>query len=38
MAKPKVFVVQPIMEVGRRALEEFADVDVFESDRMIGKP
>jgi lactate dehydrogenase-like 2-hydroxyacid dehydrogenase len=38
VAKPKVFVVQPIMEVGRRALEEFADVDVFESDRMIGKP
>ena len=37
MAKPKVFVVQPIMEVGRRALEEFADVDVFESDRMIGR-
>jgi glyoxylate reductase len=26
------------MEVGRRALEEFADVDVFESERMIPKP
>ena len=38
MAKPKVFVVQPVMDVGRRALEEFADVEVFESDRMIGKP
>jgi len=37
MAKPKVFVVQPIMEVGRRALEEFAEVEVHESERMIGK-
>jgi len=37
VAKPKVFVVQPIMDVGRRALQEFADVEVFESDRMIGK-
>jgi glyoxylate reductase len=35
--KPKVFVVQPIMDVGRRALEEFADVEVFESERMIGR-
>jgi glyoxylate reductase len=37
VSKPKVFVVQPIMEVGRKALEEFADVDVFASDRMIGR-
>jgi len=36
-SKPKVFVVQPIMDVGRRALEEFADVEVFESERMIGR-
>jgi len=36
--KPKVFVVQPIMDVGRRALEEIAEVEVFESDRMIGRP
>jgi glyoxylate reductase len=38
VAKPKVFVVQPIMEAGRRALEEFAEVDVFDSYRMISKP
>jgi glyoxylate reductase len=38
MAKPKVFAVQPVMEVGREALEEFADVDVFDSYRMISKP
>ena len=38
VAKPKVFAVQPMMEVGRRALEEFADVEVFDSDRMISKP
>ncbi len=38
MAKPKVFVVQPVMEVGRRALEEFVDVEVFDSYRMISKP
>jgi glyoxylate reductase len=38
MAKPKVFAVQPVMEVGRKALEEFADVDVFDSYRMISKP
>jgi glyoxylate reductase len=36
--KPKVFVVQPVMEEGRRALEEFADVEVFESERMISRP
>jgi glyoxylate reductase len=35
VAKPKVFVVQPIMEVGRKALEEFADVEMHESERMI---
>jgi glyoxylate reductase len=33
--RPKVFVVQPIMEVGRRALEEIADVEVHDSERMI---
>ena len=38
MSKPKVFVVQPIMDVGRRALEEIADVEVFDSYRMISKP
>jgi glyoxylate reductase len=37
VAKPKVFVVQPIMEKGRRALEQFAEVEVHESDRMIPK-
>jgi glyoxylate reductase len=35
MARPKVFVVQPVMDVGREALEEFADVEVHESERMI---
>lgn len=34
-ALPKVFVVQPIMDIGRRALEELADVDVHDSERMI---
>jgi glyoxylate reductase len=34
-ARPRVFVVQPIMEVGRRALEEIADVEVHGSERMI---
>ena len=38
MARPKVFAVQPVMDVGREALEEFADVDVFDSYRMISKP
>jgi glyoxylate reductase len=33
--RPKVFVVQPVMEVGRAALEELADVQVHDSDRMI---
>jgi glyoxylate reductase len=36
-ARPRVFVVQPIMDVGRRALEEIADVEVFDSERMIGR-
>jgi glyoxylate reductase len=35
VAKPKVFVVQPVQDVGRRALEEVADVEVHESERMI---
>ena len=34
-ARPRVFVVQPVMDVGRRALEEIADVEVHDSDRMI---
>jgi glyoxylate reductase len=33
--RPKVFVVQPIQDVGLRALEAFADVEVHDSDRMI---
>lgn len=37
MGKPKVFVVQPVMQVGRSALEEIAEVEVFESEGMIGK-
>lgn len=37
MSRPKVFVVQPIMDVGRRALEEFADVEVHDADRMIDR-
>jgi glyoxylate reductase len=36
-AKPKVFVVQPIMDVGRLALEEVADVEVHDSERMIDR-
>lgn len=35
--KPKVFVVQPVMDVGRRALEEIADVEIHDSERMIGR-
>jgi glyoxylate reductase len=35
--RPKVFVVQPIMEVGRNALEEIADVEIHDSERMIGR-
>jgi glyoxylate reductase len=37
VAKPKVFVVQPIMEVGREALEEFAEVEVHDSERMMNR-
>ncbi len=37
MSRPKVFVVQPVMDLGREALEEFADVDVHESEHMIDK-
>jgi glyoxylate reductase len=37
VARPKIFVVQPVMDVGRAALEEFAEVDVFDSHRMIRK-
>jgi phosphoglycerate dehydrogenase-like enzyme len=36
--KPEVFVVQPVMDVGREALEEIAEVDVFDSYRMISRP
>jgi glyoxylate reductase len=35
--RPKVFVVQPIMEVGRHALEKIADVEIHDSERMIGR-
>jgi glyoxylate reductase len=35
VAKPKVFVVQPVQEAARSALEEIADVEVHESERMI---
>lgn len=35
--RPRVFVVQPVMDVGRRALEEIADVQVHDSERMIGR-
>jgi|SRR5918992_3791019 glyoxylate reductase len=38
LSRPRIFVVQPILEVGRNALEEFADVDVFQSERMISRP
>lgn len=37
MTRPKVFAVQPIQDVGRAALAEFADLEVHESDRMIGR-
>lgn len=37
MTRPRVFVVQPIMDAGRRALEEIADVEVHESERMISR-
>jgi glyoxylate reductase len=35
--KPKVFVVQPIMEVAEKALREHAEVEIFESARMISR-
>jgi glyoxylate reductase len=35
--KPRVFVVQPIMDVALEALREHADVEVFESERMISR-
>jgi glyoxylate reductase len=35
--RPKVFVVQPIQDVGRAALEGFANVEVFDSEHMIGR-
>jgi glyoxylate reductase len=35
--KPRVFVVQPIMPEAMRMLEEVADVDVFQSERMISR-
>src|SRR5688572_18923476 len=38
MSTPKVLVVEPIMDLGRRALEEIADVEVFESYRVIREP
>lgn len=37
MTRPKVFVLQPIMDIALDALKDFADVEVFESDRMITK-
>jgi glyoxylate reductase len=37
VTRPKVFAVQPIQDVGRAALAEFADLEVHESDRMIGR-
>jgi glyoxylate reductase len=37
VGRPKVFVVQPIMDVGVEALSAFADIEVFESEMMIGR-
>jgi len=37
LTRPKVFVLQPIMDIALDALKDFADVEVFESDRMITK-
>jgi glyoxylate reductase len=37
LTRPKVFVLQPIMDVALDALKDFAEVEVFESDRMISK-
>lgn len=36
--KPRVFVVQPVMEEGLELVRQVADVEVFESDRMIPRP
>ena len=33
--KPRILVVQPLMEEGLELLREVGDVEVFESDRMI---
>lgn len=35
--KPRVFVVQPIPEEGLRMLQDVADVEVFQSERMISR-
>ena len=35
MTRPKVFVVQPVMDVGRAALEQIADVEIHGSEGMI---
>ena len=35
--KPRVFVVQPIMAVAVEALQEHAEVEIFESERMISR-
>ena len=35
--KPRVFVVQPILEVAEKALREHAEVEVFRSERMISR-
>ena len=35
--KPRLFVVQPIMEAAEKALREHAEVEVFESERMISR-
>jgi glyoxylate reductase len=38
MAKPRIFVVQPIMPEAIELLEEVGEVEVFKSERMISKP
>jgi glyoxylate reductase len=38
MAKPRIFVVQPIMPEAMELLEEVGEVEVFKSERMISKP
>jgi glyoxylate reductase len=37
VGRPKVFVVQPIMDAGLEALSAFAEIEVFESEMMIGR-